>query len=290
MHCKEIFSFLTLALLPLISVSAPFSVMAQSVICEVTVEATRLPPKEQNDLRNLARSMESYINEFEYTDESYDVTFQMKIQVFVETVSEAGSEKLYHAQAAISNNYDQRYFDKRWIFVYRPNEPLYHSGVFHTITGFLDFYVNLQLGGEFDLIEPLQGSRYYSAAREIAGRAKNSAYSQGWNNRAIRVDELTSNWRLREAKGKYSDFLYFLSEENKPDEALTNFRDFLKLFRDIFDLNSLDKYSIEFLNAHATELCDALFYYRDPDLYEDLITVNPTNRETYQSYLDRLEY
>ena len=71
---------------------------------------------------------------------------------------------------------------------------------------------------------------------------------------------------------------------------MTNFRDFLKLFRDIFDLNSLDKYSIEFLNAHATELSDALFYYRDPDLYEDLITVNPTNRKTYQIYLDRLEY
>ena len=117
MHCKEIFSSLTLALFSLISVSAPDIVLAQSVICEVTVEATRLTPKEQNDLRNLARSMESYINEFEYTDESYDVTFQMKIQVFVETVSEAGSEKLYHAKAAISNNYDQRYFDKRWVFV-----------------------------------------------------------------------------------------------------------------------------------------------------------------------------
>jgi len=290
MHCKEIFSSLTLALLPLIFVSVPGLAMAQSVICEVTVEATRLTPKEQNDLRNLARSMQSYINEFEYTDESYDVTFEIKIQVFVETVSEAGSDKLYHAQVAISNNYDQRYFDKRWIFVYRPNDPLYHSGVFHTITSFLDFYVNLQLGGEFDLIEPLQGSRYYSAAREIAGRAKTSAYSQGWNNRAIRVDELTSNWRLREAKGKYSDFLYFLSEENKPDEALKNFRDFLKLFRDIFDLNSLDKYSIEFLNAHTTELCDALFYYRDPDLYEDLITVNPTNRKTYRSYIEKLGY
>ena len=290
MHSKEIFSSLTLALFTQISVSAPDIVMAQSVICEVSVEATRLTPKEQNDLRNLARSMESYINEFEYTDESYDVTFEMKMQVFVETVSEAGSEKLYHAQVAISNNYDQRYFDKRWIFVYRPNDPLYHSGVFHTITSFLDFYVNLQLGGEFDLIEPLQGSRYYSAAREIAGRAKTSSYSQGWKNRAIRVDELTSNWRLREAKGKYSDFLYFLSEENKPDEALKNFRDFLKLFSDIFDLNSLDKYSIEFLNAHTTELCDALFYYRDPDLYEDLITVNPTNRKTYQSYIEKLGY
>jgi len=78
MHCKEIFSSLTLALLLLIFVTVPDFVMAQSVICQATVEATRLTPKEQNDLRNLARSMESYINEFEYTDESYDVTFEMK--------------------------------------------------------------------------------------------------------------------------------------------------------------------------------------------------------------------
>ena len=137
----------------------PQSAHSQSVVCDATVEALRLSPKEQQDLKNLARDIESYINEFEYTNEGYDLNFEMKIQIFIESVSVAGSEKLYHAKVAITNNYDQRYFDKRWTFVFTPNEPLNHSGIFHTITSFLDFYVNLLLGGEFDLVEPLTGSK-----------------------------------------------------------------------------------------------------------------------------------
>ncbi|MCH8306105.1 MAG: DUF4835 family protein, partial [Candidatus Marinimicrobia bacterium] len=99
------------------------SAYPQSVVCEATVEAIRLSPLEQQDLKTLARDIESYINEFEYTDESYNLVFEIKIQIFIESVSVAGSEKLFHAKAAITNNYDQRYFDKRWTFVYTPNEP-----------------------------------------------------------------------------------------------------------------------------------------------------------------------
>jgi len=264
------------------------SVYSQSVVCEATVEAIRLSPIEQQDLKNLARDIESYINEFEYTDESYDLVFEMKIQIFIESVSVAGSEKLFHAKAAITNNYDQRYFDKRWTFVYTPNYPLYHTGIFHTITSFLDFYVNLLLGGDFDLVEPLTGSRYYNAAREIATRGKNSPYSQGWRNREIRVNDLASNWRLREAKGNYNDFLYLLYDERKPAEALTQLKKFMKLFKEIFEINSLDKYSMEFLNAHLDELNEAIFGYRDESLYNEWVLINPTNEKKYQVYIDRL--
>ena len=264
------------------------SAYPQSVVCEATVEAIRLSPLEQQDLKNLARDIESYINEFEYTDESYNLVFEIKIQIFIESVSVAGSEKLFHAKTAITNNYDQRYFDKRWTFVYTPNEPLYHTGIFHTITSFLDFYVNLLLGGEFDLVEPLTGNRYYNVAREIASRGKNSPHSQGWRNREIRVNDITSNWRLREAKGNYSDFLYLLYDERKPAEALIQLKKFMKLYRDIFEINSLDKYSMEFLNAHLEELNEAIFGYRDESLYNEWVFINPTNEKKYQVYIDRL--
>ena len=265
----------------------PQSAHSQSVVCEASVEALRLSPKEQQDLNNLARDIESYINEFEYTDEGYDLTFEIKIQIFIESVSVAGSEKLFHAKAAITNNYDQRYFDKRWTFVYTPNEPLYHSGIFHTITSFLDFYVNLLLGGDFDLIEPLTGSKYYNVAKEIATRGKNSLHSQGWRTREIRVDDLTSNWRLREAKGNYSDFLYLLYDEKKPSEALPKLKKFMKLYKDIFEINSLEKYSMEFLNAHLNELNEAVYGYRDESLFRELMSLNPTNEKKYQVYIDK---
>ena len=266
----------------------PESARSQSVVCEASVEALRLTPQEQQDLKNLARDIESYINEFEYTDEGYDLTFEFKIQIFIESVSVAGSEKLFHAKTAITNNYDQRYFDKRWTFVYTPNEPLYHSGIFHTITSFLDFYVNLLLGGDFDLIEPLTGSKYYNTAREIAARGKTSLHPQGWRNREIRIDDLTSNWRLREAKGKYSDFLYLLYDEKKPMEARPKLMKFMKLYKDIFDLNSLDKYSMEFLNAHLDELNAAIYGYRDESLFREMMLLNPTNEKKYQVYIDKI--
>ena len=61
----------------------PQSVYSQSLVCRATVEAVRLTPVEQEDLKNLARDIETYINEFEYTDESYDLVFEMTIQKIV---------------------------------------------------------------------------------------------------------------------------------------------------------------------------------------------------------------
>ena len=104
-----------------------------------------------------------------------------------------------------------------------------------------------------------------------------------------RIDEISSNWRLRDAKGKYSDFLYLLYDEQKPAEALQSLNDALDLFRDIFELNSLDKYPIEFLNAHIIELSKAVYGYRRRDLFERLIRINPTNEKKYQVYLDKLD-
>ena len=282
------YSFHLFKIIVVLLLWVPQSAHSQSVVCEASVEALRLSPKEQQDLKNLARDIESYINEFEYTDEAYDLVFEMKIQIFIESVSVAGSEKLFHAKAAITNNYDQRYFDKRWLFVYTANEPLYHSGIFNTITSFLDFYVYLLLGGDFDLVEPLAGSRYYNAAREIATRGKNSSHSQGWRNREIRVDDITSNWRLREAKGNYSDFLYFLYDEQKPAEALSQLKKFMKLIKDIFEINSLEKYSIEFLNAHLDELNRAIYGYRDANIFREMMAINPTNEKKYQVYIDMI--
>ena len=94
---------------------------------------------------------------------------------------------------------------------------------------------------------------------------------------------------MRNAKGKYSDFLYFLYEEQKPAEALKSLNETLDLFRDIFELNSLDKYPIEFLNAHAEELSKAVYGYRRRDIFERLIVLNPTNIKTYQFYLNKLD-
>jgi len=283
------FSFRLLTFIFFFSMWTSGNSLAQSVISNVKLEATRLTPKEQNDLQALAHEISTYINEFEYTDDGHDLTFNLDLQIFVESVIIAGSEKLYHSQVAITNRGDQRYFDKRWVFVYTPNDPLYHTGVFHTITSFVDFYVLLVLGGEFDNLEPLQGSSYYNSAKQIAARGKISSHSQGWRNREIRIDDISSNWRLRDAKGKYSDFLYFLYEEQKPDEALKSLNETLNLFRDIFELNSLDKYSVEFLSAHVDELSNAVYGYRKRELFERLIIINPTNIKTYQIYLDKLD-
>ena len=289
MNCKVMFSFRLITFIFFFSMWTSGYSLAQSVISNIKLEATRLTPKEQNDLQALAREISTYINEFEYTDEGYDLVVEIDMQIFVESVTVAGSEKLYHSQVAITNRGDQRYFDKRWVFVYTRNDPLFHTGVFHTITSFIDFYVNLVLGGEFDLIEPLQGSRYYNNAKVIAARGKITSHPQGWRNREIRIDDISSNWRLRDAKGKYSDFLYLLYDERKPDEALKSLNETLNLFRDIFELNSLDKYPVEFLSAHGEELSKAVYGYRNRELFERLIILNPTNIKTYQFYLEKLD-
>ena len=62
----------------------------------------------------------------------------------------------------------------------------------------------------------------------------------------------------------------------------------MKLFKDIFEINSLDKYSMEFLNAHLDELNEAIFGYRDGSLYNEWVSINPTNEKKYQVYIDRL--
>ena len=91
--------------------------MAQSVHCTVKVDAELLAPEDQNEIRYLSETIENYVNTFEYTDETYDIEIEIIFQIYVESVNKSGSEHIYRAQAVVTNNYDQRYFEKKWLFV-----------------------------------------------------------------------------------------------------------------------------------------------------------------------------
>ena len=271
----------------LLLAAAPAPALAQRVVCTARVEATRLTPEQQRELEGLAEAIETYITTYAWTEDIYDYTVDFHIGIFVESLVISGFERTYIARAVISNRYDQRHFDQRWRFVYNRNEVPLHSQVFHSLAGFIDFYVYLILGGEFDSLGSLMGTPYYDKAREIASRGKVSNYREGWTGRIERLDDILSNRRYRLVKGVYADAMALLYDEGKPLEAWKKMDVALTFFEEIFDFNSRDKYTRIFLDAHHEEL--AAFYagFGRPEIFERIIAIDPDHEEVYRAFQKR---
>ena len=73
-----------------------------------------------------------------------------------------------------------RLFDDSWEFTYVKNQPLLHDETrFDALTSFLNFYMYLVLGYDFDSYSPpLSGTPYFQRAITICGQAQGSP--KGW--------------------------------------------------------------------------------------------------------------
>ena len=180
---------------PLIVVAlilAVFCVPATSfgqIEAQVTANLDQITGSSRDPLVNFAADVQRYINTNKWTTEDIG---NEKIQVSITiSLTATATANVYDAQFFLGSTrpvYKSektsailRLFDDSWEFTYVKNQPLIHDETrFDPLTSFLNFYMYLILGYDFDSYSPpLSGTPYFQRAITICGQAQGSP--KGWD-------------------------------------------------------------------------------------------------------------
>ena len=249
---------------------------------DVTFDDRLLRDGDRQELLLLKDEIKRFFQNTEWDEEYNDLEIPLHIQIIFEGTSSKGSEQVYLSQALFSNGIDQRYFDKTFQFTYNESGSLYYDAVlFNPLSSFLAYYANLIIAGEADTYELKGGNKFYEIARAIALRGAASDYPRGWTER-IRIENLlSSNHGLRKVRlATYYGIELF--EYGKLESATKQFHKMIAGLDEVYNQTSRDHYTILFMNGHAERLSEILSILRLDSILNDLIELDPDNREIYE--------
>lgn len=197
---------------------------AQEFNCEVTVNSRQISGSAYEYVTDLEDELENYINRNRWTDDTFEDFERIKCQVQI-ALTGVDDQFNYTAEAAFSvrrpiyNTIQESaalvLSDNNWTFGYPRNKNLVFDELqFDDLTSFIDFYMYVILGYDYDSFEELGGSEFYGEAQDIFELGRNSGAS-GWGrsigaqrNRNGLISDLTNpNYQpLREAYYRYHRF------------------------------------------------------------------------------------
>lgn len=198
----------------------PLLSAAQELVADVTVDRSRISSTSLNHLDNFEDELESYINEYSWTDDAFEPHERIGVDIRITLMSVDDNYNfeaniVVRSRRPIYNTLQQTpvflFNDEDWVFNYTPNRAFLHDELrFDDLTSVIDFYAFIVIGFDYDTFSDLGGSRYFSEAQNIVSLAQ-SASSPGWSrsgsrrNRAQLVrDLLASNYSgLRSALYRY---------------------------------------------------------------------------------------
>lgn len=197
-----------LTLLILFFCLAGLQATAQELNIDVTIDRSRVDNQSLDFLNNFEREIESYLNDFDWTDRSFSTRERIngEMQVTLLSVDDNFNFRanvIIQSQRPIYNTLRETtlflFNDENWTFNYTPNRGLIHDQLqFDAVATFLDFYAYLILGFDFDSFSELGGTPYFSEAENVVSIAQTSS-STGWSrsggnrrNRAQLIEELVN--------------------------------------------------------------------------------------------------
>ena len=249
---------------------------------DVSFDDRLLRNGDRQQLLSLKDEIKQFFQNTEWDDEYSDLEIPLQIQIIFEGISSKGSMQVYLSQALFSNGVDQRYFDKTFQFTYNESGSLYYDAVlFNPLSSFLAYYANLIIAGEADTYELKGGNRFYEIARAIALRGAASDYPRGWTER-IRIENLlSSNHGLRKVRlATYYGIELF--EYGKFESATIQFHNLIIGLDEVYNQTPRDYYTMLFMDGHAERLTEILSILQLNSILNDLIELDPDNREIYE--------
>lgn len=281
-----------------------FSVAAaQEINATVTLNYDALSGTDRESVLNLGPAIQDYINSYQWTGQNFNGP---KISVTLNIYLLSASNGVYNAQAFIgsqrpvykSGNMSPmlRVMDNSWQFTYTQGQPLLHDQFhFNPLTGFIDYYMYMVLGFDYDSYDPMGGTKYFQQASNIVAQGQNSNYSQGWQptsagtySRYALVNEILS--------GKYDIFRKsFYEYEYNGIDLLSTERDtaqvtIAKAMTNIANLvlqsGSRSTLIRVFFDAKYQEIADALKGYPDKGILQKLSIVDQAHQSTYMAALN----
>jgi len=201
----------------------------------VTISPEKLPQENQMKLAYLKDELESYINNYEWTENEFDYNIECELELAFSQAQVVSFEDRYTATLVISNGIDLLYADKRCTFPLQENERLEHTSSYHPFTSLVDFYFYLLIGYEYDKLYEFGGDKYYQLAKELSISSKSAnQYYKGWERRediiAAILDEKNKKHRLL-IFNYYTGYYFF--EEKDFDQAEPYLLEAVKLLKNI---------------------------------------------------------
>ena len=277
---------------------------AQEVDCTVRVNYEAVAATGKELLVDFQSDVRQYINNYGWGPENLDQKIKFTMDIFIQTIS---GDSRYTAQVFIGSKRPiygtekssavVRLLDDNWEFTYVRGRPINHNPyTFNDLASFIDFYVYLIMGFDYDTYEPLGGSGFFQKASEIASLGRSSG-QKGWQlttgafSRIQLTDEILNPKFERVRKASY--FYHFTgldSLESNPERGTANLLNALEMIGTA--RKEVDPRSIlikSFFEAKHLEIADVFAEYPDRSVYAKLAAIDPPHFQTYEEYRIRGE-
>jgi hypothetical protein len=277
------------------------SARAQQIDCNVKVSYEGVATTHKDLLIGFDSDVREYLNNYKWGNDDLEEKITCTVDIFIQNVV---GENRYSAQVFIGSQrplYNNggnkgilRLKDDAWEFTYVRGRPIVHNEYsFNDLTSFLDFYVYLIIGYDYDTYERLSGTTYFQKAANIAslGRANGG---KGWQqaksgyNRIQLIDELLNAkfTPVRAASFKYH-FAALDSLSFSRARALKNAHDALVMIGEVKkSADPRNQIIRAFFDVKYQEIAE-LFLGYDPKVYAMLASIDPTHQTTYEEYSNR---
>lgn len=280
------------------------TIHAQEIDCDVTIDMHQLAERYRETINNFEANLEDYINNTRWTNADWE---NDKIKCTINIVVLSGDDKnRYHAQVFIGsqrpvykankNSVMTRIADDKWEFVFARNQRFDHNeNRFEELTSFIDFYMHVVLGFDFDSYKKRDGSAHFQKALNIASLS-NPSGTNGWDalgvgnyNRVQLVNELlnASYAPLRDASFHYHyNGLDLLAET--PEKAKENIIKALEVIAKVRQtLNARSQAIKLFFDTKYLEIAETFLSSNDASVFLRLAKIDPSHQKTYDEYKEK---
>ncbi len=178
----------------------------------VSVDISRLNVDERNRVENLEENLVEYLEQWDDPDGvDFDMVIPLNMQILMENSSPRGTVYHYSATFAISDLAEHQYDDNKWGFDLAEYETIEQSGVYHSFTSLLEFYINILVSHQMDKLDNFGGEPWLEKSVRIAQNARFDQNDHGWYERGQMIESLLSEDQelMRTLTWAYHSALYF---------------------------------------------------------------------------------
>ncbi len=268
--------------------------------CDVTVNFDQVSAA-KDKLVNFERDVETYINSQKWsTDDLGGEKIKCTMNIFF-TAADGNS---YKAQAFIGSsrpvfvgkNPSQkktpmiRIFDDKWDFVYVQGQPLFRNeSQYDAFTDFLDFYMFVIIGFDYDSYEKLSGTQYFRKAFSICSQAPSSA--TGWDrgtgstySKYNFTEELLNPTNQLFREGWYAYHFRGLDLlATKPEKGYDNITLMVNNIKSLKQNSNPRAILFKiFFDTKYGELAEVFKGYNDKNIYQTLIQIDQAHQTSYE--------
>ena len=270
----------------------------QEVDCTVQVNVDAVPTTHKDLLVNFADDVRAYLVNYNWGGGDASEKVKCTIDIFIKSVS---GDNQYVAQVFIGSKRprfmtDQhtavvRLMDESWEFTYVKDRPINHSPrAFSDLASFLDFYMFLIMGYDYDTYDELSGTPNLQKAFLVANLGMSSG-QKSWQRSTTTFSRTQLVADLLEPKFepvRRASWIYHYcgidSLSLTPHRAQENMLAALEMIGRV--RKTVDPRNLAFrafFDAKHMELAEVFRTYPDASVYDTLARIDPGNQTAYEA-------